>query len=172
MKRSKKQKDIDPHMDYEQVKREAKKRKKKERRQHYEEQLKEMKELRELLSQEDVVSSYEGVKRFDELPISTNSKQALAEAKFEEMTAIQRQSIVPALCGQQIMGSAKTGSGKTLAFLVPLVEKLYRQNWSAQSDGVGAIVVSPTRELAMQTFEVLKVRREREIMCLCLFWSF
>src|SRR4029078_1345258 len=51
---------------------------------------------------------------------------------------------------------AKTGSGKSRAFLVPLVERLFRERWTRES-GVGAIVVSPTRELAMQTFEVLKL---------------
>lgn len=55
-----------------------------------------------------------------------------------------------------MIGTAKTGSGKTLAFLIPLVERLYREQWTREN-GVGAIVVSPTRELAMQTFEVLKL---------------
>jgi len=48
------------------------------------------------------------------------------------------------------------GSGKTLAFLVPLVEKLYRTRW-APNDGLAAVILSPTRELAMQIFDVLRV---------------
>eukprot|EP00526_Cylindrotheca_closterium_P007319 CAMPEP_0113621112 /NCGR_PEP_ID=MMETSP0017_2-20120614/10780_1 /TAXON_ID=2856 /ORGANISM="Cylindrotheca closterium" /LENGTH=692 /DNA_ID=CAMNT_0000530833 /DNA_START=148 /DNA_END=2226 /DNA_ORIENTATION=+ /assembly_acc=CAM_ASM_000147 len=71
------------------------------------------------------------------------------------MTAIQSASIPHALAGRDILGAAKTGSGKTLAFLVPLLEKLYRAGWSTQ-DGVGAIVLSPTRELAGQIFAVLR----------------
>jgi ATP-dependent RNA helicase DDX10/DBP4 len=71
------------------------------------------------------------------------------------MSVIQRASIPHALVGRNVIGTAKTGSGKTLAFIVPLVERLYREEWTSES-GVGAIVVSPTRELAMQTFEVLK----------------
>ena len=52
--------------------------------------------------------------------------------------------------------------GKTLAFLIPVLECLYRQQWSAV-DGLGALIVSPTRELAYQTFEVLrKVGRNHE----------
>ena len=53
------------------------------------------------------------------------------------------------------MGAAKTGSGKTLAFLIPVLERLYRAQWT-EFDGVGAIIVSPTRELAVQIFDVLK----------------
>lgn len=53
------------------------------------------------------------------------------------------------------MGAAKTGSGKTLAFLVPVLENLYRQKWT-ELDGLGALIISPTRELAIQIFEVLR----------------
>lgn len=52
------------------------------------------------------------------------------------------------------MGSAKTGSGKTLAFLIPAIELLIKLGWRQQS-GTGAIVISPTRELSMQTYGVL-----------------
>ena len=55
-----------------------------------------------------------------------------------------------------ISGAAKTGSGKTLAFLVPILEKLYSLKWS-RDDGAGAVVITPTRELAYQIFECLKL---------------
>ena len=45
------------------------------------------------------------------------------------------------------MGASKTGSGKTLAYIIPLIEKLYLQKWTP-IDGIGAIIVLPTRELA------------------------
>lgn len=48
-----------------------------------------------------------------------------------------------------------TGSGKTLSFLVPVLEMLWREKWSA-SQGLGALVITPTRELAYQIYEVLK----------------
>jgi ATP-dependent RNA helicase DDX10/DBP4 len=96
------------------------------------------------------------VSRFDELPVSKATLAALKQARFEEMTAIQRAAIPVALSGRSVVATAKTGSGKTLAFLVPLVERLHREQWTREN-GVGAIVVSPTRELAAQTFEVLKV---------------
>lgn len=52
------------------------------------------------------------------------------------------------------MASAKTGSGKTLAFLLPAIELLHKLNWK-QHNGTGVIIVSPTRELSMQTYGVL-----------------
>eukprot|EP00403_Amphidinium_massartii_P002465 CAMPEP_0178372238 /NCGR_PEP_ID=MMETSP0689_2-20121128/1248_1 /TAXON_ID=160604 /ORGANISM="Amphidinium massartii, Strain CS-259" /LENGTH=839 /DNA_ID=CAMNT_0019992151 /DNA_START=12 /DNA_END=2528 /DNA_ORIENTATION=+ len=93
--------------------------------------------------------------RFADLPLSRVTLRGLQAAKFTRMTAIQQSAIPHALAGRDIMGEAKTGSGKTLAFLVPLVEALYRQRWT-QMDGLGAVVISPTRELAYQTFKVLQ----------------
>ena len=60
-----------------------------------------------------------------------------------------------ALNGRDIVCSARTGSGKTLSYLVPVVEALYRARWT-QFDGLGALVLVPTRELGMQAFEVLR----------------
>jgi ATP-dependent RNA helicase DDX10/DBP4 len=70
------------------------------------------------------------------------------------MSEVQRCCIPHALSGRDIMAASRTGSGKTLAYLVPLVEKLYRQKF-IPIDGLGAIVLVPVRELAMQVFEVL-----------------
>ncbi|KAH0990820.1 hypothetical protein GBA52_002303 [Prunus armeniaca] len=102
-----------------------------------------------------IFSRYAGATRFDQLPISKKTKDALRQSKYIEMTDIQKASLPHALCGRDILGAAKTGSGKTLAFVIPLVEKLYRERWCPQ-DGVGSIILSPTREIASQTFDVLK----------------
>ncbi|KAL3235159.1 hypothetical protein RNJ44_02947 [Nakaseomyces bracarensis] len=91
---------------------------------------------------------------FKDLPISKNTLKGLNEAAFIKMTDIQRDSIVTSLQGHDVFGTAKTGSGKTLAFLVPVLEKLYREKWT-EFDGLGALIISPTRELAMQIYEVL-----------------
>ncbi|KAF9349739.1 ATP-dependent RNA helicase dbp4 [Mortierella sp. AD094] len=100
------------------------------------------------------------MQQFDELPISQKTISGLKRANFIKMTDIQRKALPLGLCGKDILGAAKTGSGKTLAFLVPMVEMLYRQKWGPL-DGLGALVISPTRELAVQIFEVLrKVGRE------------
>lgn len=59
-------------------------------------------------------------RKFDELPLSKYSKDALKDAKFVSLTAIQRAALPHALCGRDVLGAAKTGSGKTLAFLLPV----------------------------------------------------
>ncbi len=71
------------------------------------------------------------------------------------MTDIQVRSIPVSLKGRDILGAARTGSGKTLAFLIPMLEILYRARWGPQ-DGLGALILSPTRELAIQIFDVLR----------------
>jgi ATP-dependent RNA helicase DDX10/DBP4 len=50
---------------------------------------------------------------------------------------------------------ARTGSGKTLSYLIPVVEKLYNERWT-QEDGLGALILVPTRELGIQAYEVLR----------------
>ncbi|KAG1347345.1 DEAD-box ATP-dependent RNA helicase 32 [Cocos nucifera] len=99
-------------------------------------------------------SPYAGCKLFRQLPISQKTKDGLAP-KYTEMSEIQRASLPHSLCGRDILGAAKTGSGKTLAFIIPVIEKLYRARWGPE-DGVGSIIISPTKELAGQLFEELK----------------
>ncbi|KAK8579122.1 hypothetical protein V6N13_142346 [Hibiscus sabdariffa] len=100
-------------------------------------------------------SRYAGSRKFYELPISKRTKNGLERGGFKKMTDIQVASLPHALCGRDILGAAKTGSGKTLAFVIPVLEKLHRERWGPE-DGVGSIIISPTRELAGQLFDVLK----------------
>ena len=93
--------------------------------------------------------------RFADLPISQETIKGLKKANIIKMTEVQRCSITHALSGRDIIACARTGSGKTLSFLVPIVEKLYREKFT-QLDGLGALVLLPTRELAIQVFEVLR----------------
>ena len=72
------------------------------------------------------------------------------------MTDIQARAIPLALQGHDILGAAKTGSGKTLAFIVPVLENLYRLQHIGPDAGLGALIISPTRELAIQIFDVLR----------------
>jgi ATP-dependent RNA helicase DDX10/DBP4 len=96
-----------------------------------------------------------GVVAFASLPLSELTLRGLAETSYTTMTDIQKASIPHALAGRDVMGAAKTGSGKTLSFVVPILECLFKEQWSKQ-DGPGAIVLSPTRELAGQIFAVLR----------------
>lgn len=102
------------------------------------------------------------INRFSDFPLSKKTIRGLVEAQYRLPTEIQKQTIGLALQGKDVLGAAKTGSGKTLAFLIPALECLYRQQWTSD-DGLGILIISPTRELAYQTFEVLrKVGRNHE----------
>lgn len=117
----------------------------------------EIKQLKERIIEETPAPCvlYGNATKFDQLPISHITLNGLKTAKFETMTDIQRAAIPHALAGRDILGAAKTGSGKTLAFIVPLLEKLYHEKWDTEL-GLGALVLSPTRELALQIFEILR----------------
>ncbi|CAM1509345.1 Fc.00g030840.m01.CDS01 [Cosmosporella sp. VM-42] len=92
---------------------------------------------------------------FEELNLSDKTMKAINEMGFTKMTEIQRRGIPPSLTGRDVLGAAKTGSGKTLAFLIPVVEMLSSLRFKPRN-GTGVIVVSPTRELALQIFGVAR----------------
>jgi ATP-dependent RNA helicase DeaD len=64
---------------------------------------------------------------------------------------VQAAAIPQALAGKDVLATAMTGTGKTLAFLVPVIEQLLKQN----TPGINALVLVPTRELAMQVAEAV-----------------
>lgn len=74
---------------------------------------------------------------------------------FSHMMEIQYRTIPLLLQKRDLMGAAKTGSGKTLAFLVPAIELLHKLKFMPRN-GTGVIVISPTRELSLQTFGVVR----------------
>ena len=115
---------------------------------------KELDEINNISAQYEQVES-SSISSFADIPLSTRTRRGLEEADFREPTVIQKEGITLGLKGHDVLGAAKTGSGKTLAFLVPVLEKLWRERWSSL-DGLGALLISPTRELAYQTFEVLR----------------
>eukprot|EP00913_Durusdinium_trenchii_P001369 g1266.t1 len=94
--------------------------------------------------------------RFSELPISEETQRALHEVfGYHEMSKVQAQVIPEALAkNQDLVVRAHTGTGKTLAFLIPAVEKLLH----TPTHGVAMLVISPTRELALQ------IHREAETL--------
>jgi len=93
--------------------------------------------------------------KFSDLNLSDKTMKAIADMKFEKMTEIQQRGIPPLLAGRDVLGAAKTGSGKTLAFLIPAIEMLSALRFKPRN-GTGVIVVSPTRELALQIFGVAR----------------
>lgn len=78
---------------------------------------------------------------------------AIEEAGYTAPTAIQQKAIPPVLAGQDVMGIAQTGTGKTAAFVLPLLMKLKY----AQGNDPRALILSPTRELAMQIEENIRL---------------
>ncbi|WWC98711.1 ATP-dependent RNA helicase DBP4 [Kwoniella sp. B9012] len=112
-------------------------------------------ELKELQAKVDSWIPPAEITLFNELPLSSRTLKGLKSSHFLNPTPIQQLAIPPALRGQDLLGSAKTGSGKTLAFLIPMLERLYLDKWGPM-DGLGAVVISPTRELAVQTFNQLR----------------
>ncbi|XP_039288081.1 probable ATP-dependent RNA helicase DDX10 [Nilaparvata lugens] len=97
----------------------------------------------------------ENISSFNDFPLSFNTQKGLRENDYTTPTEIQKQSIGYALQGNDILGAAKTGSGKTLAFLIPVLEVLFCKKWTTL-DGLGALIITPTRELAYQIFETLR----------------
>ncbi|PPQ90466.1 hypothetical protein CVT25_014984 [Psilocybe cyanescens] len=92
---------------------------------------------------------------FSTLDLSPPTTRALAEMGMTTMTAVQAKSIPVLLAGKDVLGAARTGSGKTLAFLIPAVELLHRLKFKPMN-GTGIIIITPTRELALQIFGVAR----------------
>jgi ATP-dependent RNA helicase RhlE len=96
---------------------------------------------------------------FTELPLSASLQQKLAAAQFTTLTPIQERAISPAFQGSDIIGTAQTGTGTTLAFLIPVIELLNRE---ASRQPI-ALVLLPTRELAMQVEEQYEQLRSKHL---------
>jgi len=111
---------------------------------------------------------------FTELPLSAALQQKLAAAQFITLTPIQARAIAPSLEGKDVIGTAQTGTGKTLAFLVPIIEMLRGESAKQEpskhestklesTKQVRALVLLPTRELAMQVHEQYEQLRDRHM---------
>ena len=86
---------------------------------------------------------------FKELNLDTRLLKAVEVSGFSEPTEIQRQAIPVVLAGRDLMASAQTGTGKTAAFVLPVLQKLLSPA-AKQGKGPRVLVLTPTRELAMQ----------------------
>jgi ATP-dependent RNA helicase RhlE len=88
---------------------------------------------------------------FNELPLRKEILEAIAEKGYTNATPIQEKAIPPILEQKDLIGLAQTGTGKTAAFAIPILENLAKIN--AAPGGIQALVVTPTRELAIQIAE-------------------
>ncbi|EED15903.1 ATP-dependent RNA helicase, putative [Talaromyces stipitatus ATCC 10500] len=98
--------------------------------------------------------------KFTELNLSDRTLEAIKEMGFETMTEIQQRAIPPLMAGRDVLGAAKTGSGKTLAFLIPAIELLHSLKFKPRN-GTGVLILSPTRELALQIWGVARQLLEK-----------
>ena len=91
--------------------------------------------------------------KFSEMNLNKILLERLTLQGYETATEIQAKSIPIALKGEDIIGSAKTGSGKSLAFLIPTVEYILNH---PKNEGIQSLVITPTRELALQLYDLAK----------------
>ena len=91
---------------------------------------------------------------FSELPISSYTQERLSSLNFSIPTPVQAAAIPQALAGKDVLATAQTGTGKTLAFLIPIIERLLQPTKAdSGKSGIAALVLVPTRELAMQVVD-------------------
>jgi ATP-dependent RNA helicase DeaD len=89
---------------------------------------------------------------FAELALAPELCRALSGLGYEEPTPIQRAAIPPLLAGRDLVGQAATGTGKTAAFALPILQRIFGRSGQA---GVFALILVPTRELAIQVSEAM-----------------
>ncbi len=89
--------------------------------------------------------------RFDEFGLSDATMRAIRNKGYESSTPVQAGCIGPMLDGQDVIAKAPTGTGKTMAFGIPIIERI-----DAESEKVQAVILAPTRELAMQITDEMR----------------
>lgn len=92
---------------------------------------------------------------FENLKIIEPILKALKEKGYETPTPIQEKAITPALNNRDVLGLAQTGTGKTAAFTIPIIQQLYLDEKIENKKAIKALIVTPTRELAIQINECL-----------------
>jgi len=102
--------------------------------------------------------------QFSDFNLSPVLKARLSANKFITPTPVQSAAIPPALEGRDVLATAQTGTGKTLSFLIPIIEMLQtRESQKMEGLGAQALILLPTRELAMQVEEAFKAVRPSPI---------
>ncbi|KRX71520.1 putative ATP-dependent RNA helicase DDX46, partial [Trichinella sp. T6] len=110
------------------------------------------------------------IKNWAQTGSSRRVMDLLKKYNYEKPTPIQAQAIPAILCGRDVIGIAKTGSGKTLAFLIPMFRHVLDQPPLDDMDGPIALIMTPTRELAMQIAkECKKFSRPLNLSTVCVY---
>ncbi|KAI6231547.1 RNA helicase [Aphelenchoides besseyi] len=110
------------------------------------------------------------IKNWAQSGVEMKVMKVLKSLNYTKPTPIQAQGIPAILSGRDVIGIAKTGSGKTLAFLLPMFRHVLDQDPLDDMDGPIALIMSPTRELALQTYkEANKFCRYLDIRAVCVY---
>ncbi|XP_071106220.1 probable ATP-dependent RNA helicase DDX46 [Haliotis cracherodii] len=110
------------------------------------------------------------VRSWAQCGVSKKIMDVLKKHLYERPTPIQAQAIPAVMSGRDLIGIAKTGSGKTLAFLLPMFRHVLDQAELEDEDGPIAVVMTPTRELALQiSSECKKFSRTMGLRCVCVY---
>jgi len=111
--------------------------------------------------------------KFEDLGLLPELLQAVADAGYSEPTPIQEKAIPVILAGKDILGGAQTGTGKTAGFTLPMLQRLASHASNSSSPArhpVRALILTPTRELAMQVFESVKTySKHLPLRAICLY---
>ena len=97
--------------------------------------------------------------QFEELGLKPYILKAIANAGYTQPTPIQQKAIPIVMQGQDLLGCAQTGTGKTAAFAMPTIQTLWEkyQYQNAANKSIKALIVTPTRELALQIWENFEI---------------
>lgn len=110
------------------------------------------------------------IKNWYQCGLSNRILEIIADQKYERPTSIQSQAIPVIMSGRDLIGIAKTGSGKTMAFLLPMLRHVLDQPAIGINDGPIALIMTPTRELAMQTYsECCKFAKTLGLSVVCAY---
>ncbi|WP_160692504.1 DEAD/DEAH box helicase [Clostridium sp. C2-6-12] len=94
--------------------------------------------------------------KFEELNIIEPILKALKDENYKEASKIQEEAIPSILLGKDLLGCAQTGTGKTAAFAIPTLQRLYNSNKIDKKDKIKSLILTPTRELAIQIHESIQ----------------
>lgn len=110
------------------------------------------------------------IKNWYQCGLSNRILEIISEQKYERPTPIQAQAIPVIMSGRDLIGIAKTGSGKTMAFVLPMLRHVLDQPRIGINDGPIALIMTPTRELAMQTYsECCKFTKTLGLSVVCAY---
>lgn len=109
--------------------------------------------------------------KFDDYNFSDEVKMSIGKLGFKKPTDIQYKTIPHVLKGEDVLAIAQTGTGKTAAFAIPIIEKLHvKKKQQTRKDGIKALVMVPTRELAIQIDEVFQsITQNTRVKSFCVF---